>query len=39
MHDRQIVATALIAQDTGAQVTILTRDRNISQSRLIPTLW
>lgn len=39
MHDRQIVATALIAQRTGAQVTILTRDRNISQSGLIPTLW
>jgi PIN domain nuclease of toxin-antitoxin system len=39
MHDRQIVATALIAQRTGAQVTILTRDRNISQSGLVPTRW
>lgn len=39
MHDRQIVATALVAQRAGAQVTILTRDRNISQSRLIPALW
>jgi PIN domain nuclease of toxin-antitoxin system len=39
MHDRQIVATALIAQDTGSQVTILTKDQNISQSGLVATLW
>lgn len=39
MHDRQIVATGLIAQAAGAQVTILAKDRNISQSGLLPTLW
>jgi PIN domain nuclease of toxin-antitoxin system len=39
MHDRQIVATARLAQLTGTQVTILTRDENIRRSGLVPTLW
>jgi hypothetical protein len=39
MHDRQIVATALLAQAVGAQVVILSKDENIQKSGLIPTLW
>jgi len=39
MHDRQIVATALLAQQAGAEVTILTRDTAIQSAGFIPTLW
>ena len=38
MHDRQIVATALHLTDTQP-VRLLTRDENITASRLVPTLW
>jgi len=39
MHDRQIVATALLAQTSGVQVAILTKDENIQNSNLVPTIW
>lgn len=39
MHDRQIVATALLAQEAGVDVAILTKDANITDSGLIPCLW
>ena len=39
MHDRQIVATALLAQRAGIDVTILTRDGAIRDANLVPTLW
>ena len=39
MHDRQIVATALLAQEAGVDVAILTRDANITESGLIPCVW
>lgn len=39
MHDRQIVATALVMQDNGEDVALLTCDRNITQSNLIPIVW
>jgi len=39
MHDRQIVATALIRAKTGASVVLLTRDGNIAASGLVPVLW
>jgi PIN domain nuclease of toxin-antitoxin system len=39
MHDRQIVATALLAQTVGVQVAILTKDENIQTSGLVQTLW
>jgi hypothetical protein len=39
MHDRHIVATALLLADRGEQVSILTRDQNITDSGLIPTVW
>jgi PIN domain nuclease of toxin-antitoxin system len=39
MHDRQIVATGLVLQDQGQAVTLLTCDRNITASQVIPILW
>jgi predicted nucleic acid-binding protein len=39
MHDRQIVATALVAQDAGVDVAILTRDGNITDAGLVPVVW
>jgi PIN domain nuclease of toxin-antitoxin system len=39
MHDRQIVATALLAQTNDVQVAILTRDENIQNSNLVETVW
>jgi hypothetical protein len=39
MHDRQIVATALLAQSNGSQVAILTKDGNIEASGLVQTIW
>ena len=38
MHDRQIVATALLAQEAGVDVAILTKDANITASGLVPCL-
>jgi len=39
MHDRQIVATALLVQTAETQVAILTRDGNIQNCGLVQTLW
>ena len=39
MHDRQIVATALLAQTNGNQVAILTRDESIQNCGLVQTIW
>lgn len=39
MHDRQIVATALVLQDTDTKAIILTRDPIIQASGLVKTLW
>ncbi len=39
MHDRQVVASALVLQDKGATVTILTRDSVIQSSGLVTVLW
>lgn len=39
MHDRQIVATALVLQDTDTEAIILTRDPIIQSSGLVKTLW
>lgn len=39
MHDRQIVATAMIAQKAGFDIAVLTRDSNISDSGLVPVVW
>jgi PIN domain nuclease of toxin-antitoxin system len=39
MHDRQIVATALVIQAQGEQVALLTYDQNITAANLINIVW
>jgi PIN domain nuclease of toxin-antitoxin system len=39
MHDRQIVASALVVQDKGATVALLTRDSVIQSSGLVTVIW
>jgi len=39
MHDRQIVATALLLQDQGETVSLLTCDQNITASGLVSVHW
>ena len=39
MHDRQIMATALVLADAGEAVVVLTRDANMIASGLVPVLW
>jgi PIN domain nuclease of toxin-antitoxin system len=39
MHDRQIVASALLLSDKGEAVAMLTRDPVIQSSGLVPVIW
>ena len=39
MHDRLIVATALILENRGKKIGLLTCDRNITASALITIIW
>lgn len=39
MHDKQIVATALVVQDQGEIVDLLTKDDNIAASGLVTIVW
>jgi PIN domain nuclease of toxin-antitoxin system len=39
LHDRQIVATALLLGEQGEPVAVLTKDANIRSSGLVPTIW
>lgn len=39
MHDRQIVATAIILKNQGKQVSVLTCDRNITESGVVSIAW
>jgi PIN domain nuclease of toxin-antitoxin system len=39
MHDRQIVATALVLQSQSEEVVLLTCDQNITASKLVPIVW
>lgn len=39
MHDRQIVATAIILQNQGETVALLTCDQNITASGVISVMW
>jgi PIN domain nuclease of toxin-antitoxin system len=39
MHDRQIVATALVLQRLGADVALLSCDQNIKASQTVPIIW
>ncbi|GBE94723.1 hypothetical protein [Nostoc cycadae] len=39
MHDKQIVATALVLATQGNVVQLLTCDQNITASALLATVW
>jgi PIN domain nuclease of toxin-antitoxin system len=39
MHDRQIVATALVIESQGETVALLSCDQNITDSGLVPIVW
>jgi len=39
MHDRQIVLTALVVENQGHQVALLTCDQNIIASNLVAIIW
>lgn len=39
MHDRQIVATALLIQAQGEQVALLTCDQNITAANPVTVVW
>lgn len=39
MHDRQIVATAIVLASKGEIVQLLTCDLNITASGLVPVIW
>jgi hypothetical protein len=39
MHDRLIVATAIVLENQGATVKLLTCDRNITASALLTFVW
>jgi PIN domain nuclease of toxin-antitoxin system len=39
MHDRQIVATAIILKNQREEVGVLTCDRNITESGVVAIIW
>ena len=39
MHDRQIVATALVLAAQGETVAVLTKDNNITMSGVVAVVW
>ncbi|WP_250123537.1 PIN domain-containing protein [Chroococcidiopsis sp. CCMEE 29] len=39
MHDRQIVATAILLQNQGDTIALLTCDQNITASSIVSTIW
>ncbi|MGV2831461.1 type II toxin-antitoxin system VapC family toxin [Myxosarcina sp. GI1(2024)] len=39
MHDRLIVATAIVWENRGEKIALLTRDRNITASGIITVIW
>lgn len=39
MHDRQVVATALVIQAQGDEVALLTCDQNITEAGLVTVIW
>lgn len=39
MHDRQIAALVVLEQNQGASVALLTKDGNITASKLVPIIW
>ncbi|RUT08175.1 hypothetical protein DSM106972_013430 [Dulcicalothrix desertica PCC 7102] len=39
MHDRQIVATAMVLEQQGEKVALLSCDQNITASGLVTIIW
>jgi hypothetical protein len=39
MHDRQIVSTALVIEEQGNQVALLSCDQNICAANLVRIVW
>ncbi len=39
IHDRLIVATAVLAQKLDLSVSIISRDNNIRETNLVPVIW
>lgn len=39
MHDRQIIATAIVVAATGFPIAVVTKDTNIRDAGLIPVVW
>lgn len=39
LHDRFIVSTGLYLQDLGHTVTILTKDKSITDAGVLPVIW
>jgi hypothetical protein len=39
MHDRQIVSTALVIEEQGEQLALLTCDQNICAANLVRIVW
>ena len=39
MHDRQIVSTVLVLQEVSEEIALVTCDRNITVSNLVPIAW
>ncbi len=39
MHDRQIVATAMVLEEQGEKVALLSCDQNITASGLVTIIW
>ena len=39
MHDRQIVATAMILEEQGEKIALLSCDQNITVSGLVTVIW
>lgn len=39
LHDRFIVSTGLYLQDLGHTVTVLTRDKSITDAGVLPVMW
>ncbi|MBE7472295.1 MAG: twitching motility protein PilT [Anaerolineae bacterium] len=39
LHDRFIVSTGLHLQDLGHTVAILTKDKSITDARVLPVIW
>lgn len=39
LHDAQIVATTLLLRDQSVDAVLVTSDRRIIESQIVPTIW